>query len=189
MLHNAFVFLLSTIFGLFTFALLLRFFMQLLKTSFYNPLGQMVMALTDFVVKPARRWIPSWKKIDLSTLVLAFISQLLLQLGLLAFNSFALVGNASWLYMTLLAILGLIHTSLDIFFYALILQAILSWVNPHSPISGVLYSLTRPILDPIRRILPVSNGIDFSPLVAMILLQMFNIAFVSYLESYLRSFI
>jgi len=80
MFSSALDFLLSTILNTLTMMFLLRFFMQLFRTSFYNPLGQMVMTLTDFAVKPARKFIPSFKKIDLSTLFLAIVTQFLLHL-------------------------------------------------------------------------------------------------------------
>jgi YggT family protein len=187
MFQSAFVFLISTILNLFTFLLLLRFYMQWLKASFHNPIAQMTMALTDFIVKPTRRWIPSWKKIDLSTLILAYITQYLLKLCLLLFAPLILANTTIWINISLSALLAVIRLSLDLFFYAILIQAILSWVNPNSPISGVLNSLTRPILAPIRRFVPVVNGFDFSSLVALILLQMFNISFVSYAENYLNS--
>ncbi|MGV3582268.1 MAG: YggT family protein [Methylophilus sp.] len=187
MIQNAFVFLISTIINILTFVLLLRFFMQLFKASFNNPLAQMAMALTDFIVKPTRRVIPSWKKLDLSTLILAFIAQYLLQLSLKLLGSFVITSPVFFAYIALIALFAIVRHSLDIFFYAILLQAILSWVNPNTPISGVLNSLTRPILTPIRRWVPIVNGFDFSSLVALILLQMFNISFVSYIENYLNS--
>ncbi|OYY47922.1 MAG: osmotic-shock protein [Methylophilaceae bacterium 17-44-8] len=189
MLQTAFSFLIHTIFDILTFVLLLRFFMQWLKAPFQNPLAQMTIALSDFIVKPARRWIPSYKKVDLSTLVLAFVVQLLLQLILLSLRGFpfAVAGGAIWLNLVLMALLSLVRMSLDLFFYAILIQALLSWVNPNTPISGVLHALTRPILDPIRRWIPPLNGIDFSALIAMILLQMVNIAFISYAQQSLNA--
>jgi YggT family protein len=187
MFQSAFVFLISTILNLFTFLLLLRFFMQLLKASFHNPIAQMTMALTDFIVKPTRRLIPSWKKIDLSTLILAYLTQYLLKTCLLIISPIVLAGSGIWMTISLSSLLAIIRFSLDLFFYAILIQAILSWVNPNTPISGVLNSLTRPILAPIRRFIPVVNGFDFSSLVAMILLQMFNISFVTYIENHLNS--
>lgn len=178
MFSSAFNFLLNIVLNTLTMMFLLRFFMQLFKTSFNNPLGQMVITLTDFAVKPARKIIPSWGKIDLSTLLLAFVAQLLLQLAMLWLSGFpmSVAPNAIWPSIIGLSIVGLIRAVLDLFFYAILLQAILSWVNPHTPISGVLESLTKPILAPIRRIVPMANGIDFSPIVALILLQMVNIS-------------
>ena len=77
-----------------------------------------------------------------------------------------------------MSILGVLRTALDVFFYAILLQVILSWVNPHTPIASALDSLTRPILAPIQRIIPMTNGIDFSPVVALILLQMLNVSVI-----------
>ena len=184
MLSTALEFLLTTILNLLTLVFLLRFFMQLLRAPFNNPLGLMVMTLSDFAVKPVRRIIPSFKKIDLSTLLLALITQLLLQFSLLMLRDFPLfvAGEGAWLGLIGLSFLGLLRTALDVFFYAILLQVILSWVNPHSPFSGVLDTLTRPILSPIRRIIPSTNGLDFSPLVALILLQMVNISVFKSLE-------
>jgi YggT family protein len=187
MFSSALNFLLTTLASLLTLLFLLRFLMQLLKASFRNQLGQMVMTLTDFAVKPARKLIPSLGKIDCSTLVLAFLTQLLLQIGLLWLRGlpFSIEGHSAWPNLIGLSLIGLLRTSLDLFFYALLLQAILSWVNPHNPISDVLNSLTKPVLDPIRRFLPVAGGIDFSPLVAMIFIQMLNVSVVKTLESQL----
>ena len=189
MFSSALHFLLTTILNALTMMFLLRFFMQLFKTSFYNPLGQLVMTLTDFVVMPTRKFIPSWKKIDLSTLVLAVFTQFLLQIILLWLSDFPLgvAGDSIWPSIFGLSVLGVIRTALDVFFYAILLHVILSWVNPHSPISSVLASLTRPLLAPIQRILPVANGIDFSPIFALIFIQMLNVSVISSLEKSLRS--
>lgn len=189
MLYTALSFLISTVLNILTFVLLLRFFMQWLKAPFQNPLAQMTIALSDFIVKPARRWIPSYKKVDLSTLVLALLVQILLQWILLALRGFpfAVAGGSIWINVLLIAGLGVIRMSLDLFFYAILIEALLSWVNPHTPISGVLSALTRPILAPLRRWIPPVNGIDFSALVAMILLQMVNIAFISYAQQSLNA--
>ena len=184
MLSTALNFLLNTIFNLLTLLFLLRFFLQLFKAPFNNPLTYMVVSLTDFAVKPARRIIPSWGKVDLSTLVLALVTQFLLQLCLLWLRDLpvSLVGNAIWTSLIGMSLLGIFRTMLDVFFYAILLQVILSWVNPHSPISSVLDSLTKPILAPIQRLLPTAGGMDFSPVVALILIQMVNISVVKTLE-------
>jgi YggT family protein len=189
MFSTAITFLLNTVFNLLTFLFLLRFFLQLFKAPFNNPLTYMVVSLTDFAVKPARRIIPSWGKIDLSTLVLALITQFLLQFSLLWLRDLplSLVGNTIWVSLIGTSLLGVLRASLDVFFYAILLQVILSWVNPQSPISGVLNSLTKPILAPIQRILPVASGMDFSPIVALIFIQMINVSVVRTLEQQLLS--
>ena len=187
MISSALNFLLTTLASLLTLLFLLRFFMQLLKAPFRNPLGQMVISLTDFAVKPVRKLIPSLGKIDCSTVLLAFLTQLLLQIALLKLRGlpFSIEGHSAWPSLFGLSFIGVLRTSLDLFFYALLLQVILSWVNPHTPIADVLNSLTRPILAPIQRLLPTAGGIDFSPMVALILIQMINISVVKTLESQL----
>ncbi len=189
MFSTALDFLLTTVLNLLTMLFLLRFFMQLVRAPFNNPLAYMVISLTDFAVKPVRRLIPSWGKIDLSTLFLALLAQFLLQLSLLWLRDFPLsvAGQSAWAGLIGMSFLGVLRTSLDVFFYAIMLQVILSWVNPHTPIASVLNSLTKPILEPIQRILPMASGIDFSPIVALILLQMINVSVVKTLESQLLS--
>jgi len=189
MLSSALDFLLTTVLNLLTMLFSLRFFMQLFRVPFNNPLAYMVISLTDFAVKPVRRVIRSWGKIDLSTLFLALLTQFVLQLSLVWLRDFPLsvAGQSAWAGLIVMSFLGVLRTGLDMFFYAIMLQVILSWVNPQSPISGVLNSLTRPILEPIQRILPMASGIDFSPIVALIFLQMINVSVVKTLEVQLSS--
>lgn len=191
MFSTALDFLLNTVLNLLTMLFLLRFFMQLFRASFNNPLAYMVISLTDFAVKPVRRVIPSWGKVDLSTLLLALLTQLLLQFSLVWLRGFPLsvAGQSAWISLIGMSFLGVLRTGLDMFFYAILIQVILSWVNPHSPIANVLNSLTRPILEPIQRILPMASGIDFSPIVVLILLQMINVSVVKTLEVQLLSFL
>jgi YggT family protein len=189
MFTSAAHFLLTTVLNLLTMLFLLRFMMQLFRVPFNNPLAYMVVSLTDFAVKPTRRIIPSFGKIDLSTLLLALLTQFVLHLGLVWLRDFPLsvAGESAWLGLIGMSFLGVLRTALDVFFYAILLQVILSWVNPHSPISGVLHSLTRPILEPIQRIIPMASGIDFSPIVALIFLQMLNVSVIKTLEMQLSS--
>ena len=168
MLGGMTLFLLKTIFGILTFLLVLRFLMQWTRTSFQNPLGQMTMALTDFIVKPARKLIRPVRQWDMSTLLLALLVQMIL-FGLLATLSGISATPLLWLWQ---AVIGVLEQIVDVFFYGILLMAILSWVNPYSPIYGVLGQLTAPVLDPLRRVLPAIQGFDFSALVALILLQM-----------------
>jgi YggT family protein len=174
MLTNALVFLLNTLLGLMTIVFLLRFYLQATNAPFRNPLSQAVVKATDFVVIPVRRIVPSMFKLDTSTLVLAFLTQLLLQFSLQYLNGFPfeLSGNSIWLGLTCLSVLHVANLSVDLFLYAIIAQALLSWVNPYTPIAPVLDALTRPILNPIRQIIPSPNGLDLSPLVAILAAQL-----------------
>lgn len=168
MLQNMTSFLLNAIFGILTFLLVLRFLMQWTRTSFQNPLGQMAVTLTDFMVKPARRMVKPYKKWDLSTLLLALLVQWVLMVVLALLNGAAPTPLFS-LWQALIGVLGCV---VDVFFYGILLMAILSWVNPYHPLYQVLNQLAAPVLNPLRRILPAIQGFDFSALVALILLQM-----------------
>ena len=191
MITNALQFLLHTILGLFTLALLLRFYMQLMHAPFHNPVSQAVVVVTNFIVKPVRRFIPAWGNIDLSTLILAYLTQLLLELGSLWLNDFPLfvAGSPVLLALLGLALIGLLKLSIYIFMYAVVIQAVLSWVNTYTPVTPVLDALTRPLLNPVRRMLPTAGGIDFSPLVVIVLAQLLLIVLIAPLEmQFLRLF-
>lgn len=191
MINNALQFLLHTILGLFTLAVLLRFYLQLTGAPFKNPASQAVVALTNFVVIPLRRLIPGWGGLDFATLILAFVAQLLLQLATLWLSDFPLfvAGNQVWLALLGLALIGLLKLSIYIFLYAVLLQAILSWVNPYTMITPVLDALTRPLLKPVRNRIPTAGGLDLSPLVIFIGAELLLILVVAPLEQqFLRLF-
>ena len=189
MIANALLFLLQTLLGLFTLAVLLRFYLQLTGAPFQNPASQAIVALTNFAVKPLRRFIPSWRKLDLSTLLLAYFSQFLLQLGIQWLRDFPLLiaGQAVWGVLLGLALIGVIKLSIYIFLFAVFMQAILSWINPYSPMSSVLDALTRPILNPLRRRIPMAGGVDLTPLVVFICAQLLFILLIWPLEQQLSS--
>ena len=186
MLTNALAFLLQTILGLLVLAFLVRFFLQLTRTSFQNPLAQAIISVTNFAVKPLRRILPSWRNIDLSTLILALATQWLLQLGLLSLQDFPLLvaGNLVWFILFGLAVVSIIKLSIYIFIGAVLIQAVLSWVSPYSPISPMLNSFTSPVLRPLRQFFTAANGLDFSPLVFTIVAQLLIITIVVPLENY-----
>jgi YggT family protein len=163
--------LIDAVAGLFVFLLLARFHFQWLRVSFRNQLGAFVIALTNWIVMPARKVIPALAGLDLASLVAAWLLQAIaLYLTLLIIGrepgspeGFALLAG--------IAVLDLLRYSLYILIFALIVQAVLSWVNPYSPIGPMFDAVTRPFLRPIRRVVPPVANIDLSPLVLIILLQ------------------
>ncbi|MDR5172494.1 YggT family protein [Methylobacillus flagellatus] len=187
MINNALQFLLHTILGLFTLALLLRFYLQLTRAPFHNPVSQAMVAVTNFAVRPVRRFIPGIGGLDTSTLLLAFIAQFLLQVGSLWIRDFPLLvaDNTIWIALLGLAFVGLLKLSIYIFLYAVLLQAILSWINPHTILTPVLDALTRPLLRPLRNRIPTAGGFDLSPLVVFIVAQLVLIVFVTPMEQQL----
>lgn len=174
MINNAVLFLLDAVLGLLTIALLLRFYLQLTRASFQNQFAQLIVTVTNFAVKPLRRIIPGVGKIDISTLLLAFFSQLVLYFLTFLLNGFPVfvAGNMVWIVLLGLALLGVISLSLSIFLYAVLIQAVLSWINPHTPAAPTLHSLTYPVLRLFRKYIPPAGNFDLSPLVFIIAAQL-----------------
>lgn len=174
MINNAVLFLLDAVLGLLTIALLLRFYLQLTRASFQNQFAQLIVTVTNFAVKPLRRIIPGVGKIDISTLLLAFFSQLVLNFLTFLLNGFPVfvAGNMVWIVLLGLALLGVISLSLSIFLYAVLIQAVLSWINPHTPAAPTLHSLTYTVLRLFRKYIPPAGNFDLSPLVFIIAAQL-----------------
>lgn len=188
MLSDALQFLLNTIFGIFVYALLLRFYMQVFRAPFRNPAGQFVVALTDFVVKPARKIIPGVSGIDWATLLLAWIAQALWTTLSLALRGATFAGNLPTVLLVL-TFVYLLKASLYLLMTVVFVQVVLSWVAPYGPLTPVLNALTGPFLNPIRRYLPLLGGqIDLSPLVVFVLAQLVLILPVAWLESTIVQF-
>ena len=183
MLSQALRFLLDTAFGLITYAFLLRFTMQWLRVPFRNPLGQAVMALSDWAVKPVRRVVPGYKGLDGSTLLLAWVAQFawLCAVGLLA-GPGSFQGTVA-LTFALLACVLLVKAALWLLIIVVFAQAILSWTAPDGPFAGVLNALTFRFLAPIRRRVPPLGGtLDLSPLILIVAVQLLLMLPVQWLE-------
>lgn len=179
--------LLDTVFGLFIIALLLRFYLQLMRAPYGNPLTPFLIALTDFLVRPARRLVPGLWGLDLATLLLAlaiefFVISVTLWLNGMAPHPYT---PTTILILILLAATGLVKQSLHIFMVVLIIQAILSWVNPYAPIFKVLNSLSRPFLVFFQRRIPMVGNVDLSPLIVLIGFQLVLEIPVAWMESFL----
>jgi len=165
-------YLIDVVFGLFTFALLLRFVMQAMRAPFRNPLGQAVIALTDWIVKPLRRVLPGFKGLDWASLIATILLQFLWVLAIrLVFGGFGLAGDGI-LFLVVRTMFELVDHVLWLFIAIVIVQAVLSWVAPDGPLSGLLNALTFPLLRPIRKVLPPIGGtLDLSPLVVIVIAQ------------------
>ena len=174
MLAQAGMFLLDALIGFMTVALLLRFYMQAFRVSFGNQIGAFIVQLTNWLVKPLRKLLPGLFGLDLASLVPAYLLQVLLLLAV-----FALRGGLEVLAIErLLALifwqgaLATLRLSIYLLIGALFLQAIISWVSPHSPLAQPVAQLTRPFLRPIQRFVPPIAAIDLSPLIAILLAQL-----------------
>ncbi len=184
MADQAIRYLLDVVFGLFTYALLLRFVMQWLRAPFRNPLGQAVVALTDWIVKPLRRVIPGWRGTDWASLVATYVFQFLWLLAYaLVFGGFGIMA-AGVAFLLVATVVALVKAALWLLIVVVIAQAVLSWVAPDGPLSGLLNALTFPFLRPIRRVLPPIGGVlDLSPLVVIVIAQLVQMTAVPWLEA------
>jgi YggT family protein len=185
MLGNALIFIAQVVFGLLTLTLLLRFYLQWVRAPYRNPLADFVNALTDFMVRPARRVLPGLWGIDLPTLLLAWLMQLLEWLIVLKVRGFrfgteigmALVGIAA------VAAVAVLQMLVYIVLFSTLLQAVLSWINPGSPIAPLLDAMTRPFLRMFRRNIPPIGNVDLSPLFLMVACQLMLMLPIAWLES------
>ena len=170
---QAIIFLLDAVVSFFCSLFLLRFMMQAMRVSFSGQLGNFVVALSNWAVKPMRRIIPGAGGFDWASLIAALAVQLLLSGALIALSAGGLPADPASLALMAawFAARAVLRLAVYILIGALILQAVLSWINPYSPLSAPAHQLTRPLLDPIRRFVPLISGIDLSPLVAILLLQ------------------
>jgi YggT family protein len=158
------VFVVDAVASFFVFMLLARFHFQWLRVPFRNPVGEFVLATTSWLVAPARRIVPGLVGLDLASLLLAWLVQ---ALGLWA--QAAMLGAEPGLgTIAAIAVVDLVRYSLYILIFAVIVQAVLSWVNPYTPIGPAFDTITRPFLRPLRRYVPPVGNVDLTPLILLV---------------------
>ncbi|MBS0325674.1 MAG: YggT family protein [Proteobacteria bacterium] len=185
MFDAALAYLIDVAFGLVTYALLLRFVMQVLRAPFRNPVGQAVIALTDWAVKPLRKVLPGLRGIDWASLAAAYACQVLWLVAYYAAFGTGVPWTAAGIaYVLLVALVALGKAALWLLIVVVLVQAVLSWVAPDGPLAGVLNALTFPFLRPIRRLVPPIGGtLDLSPLIVIVVAQLVLMTLVPWLES------
>ena len=160
------VFLVDAVASFFVFMLLARFHFQWLRVPFRNPVGEFVLATTNWMVVPSRRAIPGFAGLDLSSLLLAGVVQ-----GLGLWLQAAILGAEPGFGMiAAVAVVDLVRYSLYILVFAVIVQAVLSWVNPYTPLAPAFDTITRPFLRPLRRYVPPVGNVDLTPLILLVIL-------------------
>lgn len=172
--NGAFIYILQTLGQLYIFVVLLRFMLQLVKADFYNPVSQFVVKATQPLLMPLRRFIPGYGGLDLASIVLALL--LYMALSFLLLTLAGVPAAALLLNIFIWSALSLAALFFKIFFFALIISVVLSWVAPHSnnPAAILVRQLAEPVLLPIRRLLPDLGGIDISPIFALLALNLIN---------------
>ncbi|UZA71256.1 YggT family protein [Pseudomonas viridiflava] len=190
-LNTAAIYVLQTLGSLYLMLILLRFVLQLVRANFYNPLSQFIVKATQPLLKPLRRIIPSIFGLDMSSLVLAIIVQMIL----MALTLLLIIGTTGDpLLLLLWSIISVTALLLKIFFFALIISVILSWVAPGSnnPGAELVNQICEPALAPFRRIVPNLGGLDISPILAFLVLKLLdmlvinNLAAMSHMPEVLR---
>lgn len=168
------VFLINVIFGFCILMVMLRFMLQIVRADFHNPASQFLVKITSPALIPLRRFIPGFAGIDMSAVVLLLILKFVEQLLI-----FLMMGSGIHIgALIIITITGLISLALYIYIIGIFVQVIFSWIQPgmHNSIIILLYQLTEPVMRPARRILPPMSGLDLSPLVAIIVLQLIVMA-------------
>ena len=186
MLTQTLIFLIVTLGDLFALALLLRFMLQLLRAPARNPFSQFVAALTDFVVRPARRVIPGWRGLDLATLVLAWLTEMVQSWIVLQLKGYEL-GSAAGIALAALAAIQIVRLTVYVVMVAVVVQAVLSWVSPYNPLAPLLTSVTRPFLRPFQKWVPTVANVDLSPLFVLIICQLLLTVPLTWLDALIRS--
>ena len=169
------VYLIQTLLSLYLIAMLLRFLLQLVRADFYNPISQFVVKITNPLVIPLRKVIPGYGGVDVATLLLAVLLQIA---GIAAIFLIRFGVIPAPLQLLLGGVLGVVALLVQMYFFALLAMIILSWVAQGSrhPAIFLLYQITEPLMAPVRKILPPMGGLDFSPILAFILINIAQIA-------------
>ena len=173
-------FLVRTLFELYILAVMLRFLLQWVRADFYNPVSQFLVKITNPLLRPLRRIIPGVAGLDMAAVVLMLVLEMV-AMGLVAWLRGGGVGPAG---IVLWSVAELTALAFNIFIFSIIIQAVLSWVNPgtYNPVTGLLYSLNAPVLRPFSRLLPPISGVDLSPLFAILALQVVKMLIVPLLQ-------
>ncbi|MBL8473860.1 MAG: YggT family protein [Rhodocyclaceae bacterium] len=173
MFNQLLLLILDAVFGFFTSVLLARFYMQWARVSFRNQIGVFVIAVTDWIVQPARRIFPLRSSLDLPTLVCAWAMQVLQSLltAWIAGMALSSAGNAI-VGLMIMGVLEIIRLSVFFLMFVVIVSAVMSWISSYNPLASVLAGIARPFLRPFQRFVPPIGGVDLSPLFLLLLLQM-----------------
>ncbi|MBV9576505.1 MAG: YggT family protein [Gammaproteobacteria bacterium] len=165
-----FVFLIGTVFDMYLCILITRVILAWRRSNAAGPMGQFIIKLTRPIVYPLKKWIRDLGNIETASLVLIFFLEMIKWFLILL-----PIAIPHVLGLIILSIGDALELTLDIFFYAILLQAILSWVQPGSPMNRFLQDITAPIIQPFQRLIPPIGGLDISPIPALIVLQLLMI--------------
>lgn len=167
---NPVIFLVDSLVSLYILALLLRFLLQWCSAPYYNPISQFLVKITHPPLRLLRRFVPPFGKIDSSSLLLIMVLQTAANFFILSLQGVNIGVGA----LAVLSVADLVSLFINVFVFAVFARAVLSWVNPGAfdSATAILVSLTEPLLSMARKIIPVLGGMDMSPLVVLLFLQL-----------------
>ncbi|MFK1290102.1 YggT family protein [Pseudomonas aeruginosa] len=182
-LNTAAIYILQTLGSLYLLIVLLRFILQLVRADFYNPLSQFIVRATKPLLNPLRRIIPGFGGIDLASLVLAILIQLVLMILILMLMGYGVGGFI--MQLLIWSIIAVTSLFLKVFFFALIISVILSWVAPgsYNPGAQLVNQICEPLLMPFRKLLPNLGGLDLSPIFAFLALKLIDMLVINNLAA------
>ncbi len=167
--NNAGIFLIKSLFEMYLLVLMVRLILAYVHSNYFNPVTRLIINLTQPLVAPLRRVIPNYRRIEFSTLVIILLLELIKVSLLFMLNT----GLPGILILIQIAVIESIKLLLQTFFYAILLQAIMSWFQPaNTPATQILEQLSSPILRPLQRVIPPVSGFDISPIPALLILQL-----------------
>lgn len=177
---NAFLALIRGIFDFYAIILVIRLILAWVHADFYNPITQFVIRATDIFVRPLKKILPRFNGFEIATFVMILVV-LFLKCLIILLLSF---GFPNLLGVAIVMVEDFLRIVVDTLTIAIILQAIISWINPASPVSHILNQFTMPILRPFHRLIPPVSGIDIAPIPALFVLQIIRIFLLNPVESY-----
>ncbi|WP_211245090.1 YggT family protein [Sedimenticola selenatireducens] len=179
-LTDPLAFLIQVIFDLMILVVMLRFILQLVRANFYNPISQFTVKMTTPLLRPLRRVIPGMGGIDIASIVLMILLKTLELILIMLVSGTGVQPLAAMA----IAIPELISLAINFFLIAILIQVILSWVNPgsYSPATDLIQSITAPLLRPAQRLIPPIGGIDLSPMAVLVALQLLKMLLIPPLQ-------
>jgi YggT family protein len=181
-INDAGIFLIQTLAGIFLLLVLLRLLLQCAKADFYNPIVQSLVRITQPAITPLQSLLPTIGRINLAVFGLALVVQVLIMVAVLLLQQFSLPSVFQLLAWSLLRLASQI---IDIYFFAILFTVVLSWLAPRSlhPGAVLLYQLTEPLMGFVRRLLPDLGGLDFSPVLLLIMINLIDILVIKNLAA------
>ena len=183
---NAGAFLITTLFGLYILAIMLRLILQLVRADFRNSLSQFIVKITNPPLKPLRRFIPGFAGIDMASVIMMLALQML-ELILLYILLYPSTPDPFGLII--FAVVKLVYLGFYVFLFSIFILALLSWFSPdpYNPVIQILRQITEPVLRPARRLLPPASGMDFSAMLALLVLWLSKLLLLDPLTHWIGS--